>query len=408
MMELPRIISVDDHVVEPPMLWQDRLSRADREHGPRVERCFGHLDWDTGGKMNLVEDPAGTDGARWCDVWVYEDFRWPLRAGWAAVGELREVESVTPIVYEDMLPGCYQKGARLADMDRNHVEASLCFPTFPRFCGQTFMERKDHHLGFRCVQAYNDWMIDDWCAGEAAGRLIPLTLVPLWDPQLAADEVRRCAAKGSHAIAFSEIPPYLGLPSIYSGHWDVLFAACDETATVVNMHVGSASKLTTTSDDAPIAVWAALTVQNAQAAFVDWLCSGVLAKYPGLKIAFSEGQVGWMPFMMERLDSIWERSDSYDKNMRTTIPQRPSDYVPGRIYGCIFDDVQGLLNRSAVGMGQIMFETDYPHADSTFPDSRATVEKLAGAAGLSDQEIWQFVRGNAIECYGLSRFGITE
>jgi predicted TIM-barrel fold metal-dependent hydrolase len=408
MMELPRIISVDDHVVEPATLWQDRLSRADREHGPRVERRFGHLDWDTGGKMNLVEDPAGTDGARWCDVWAYEDFRWPLRAGWAAVGKLREVESVTPIVYEDMLPGCYEKGARLADMDRNHVEASLCFPTFPRFCGQTFMERKDHHLGLRCVQAYNDWMIDDWCAGEAAGRLIPLTLVPLWDPQLAADEVRRCAAKGSHAIAFSEIPPYLGLPSIYSGHWDVLFAACDETETVINMHVGSASKLTTTSDDAPIAVWAALTVQNAQASFVDWLCSGVLAKYMGLKIAFSEGQVGWMPFMMERLDSIWERSDSYDKTMHTTIPQRPSDYVPGRIYGCIFDDVQGLLNRSAVGMGQIMFETDYPHADSTFPESRVTAEKLAGAAGLSDHEIWQFVRGNAIECYGLSRFGITE
>src|SRR4029079_5928894 len=100
-------------------------------------------------------------------------------------------------------------------------------------------ERADKQLSLRCVQIYNDWMIDDWCGGDGRGRLIPLTLGPLWDPQLAADEVRRCAGKGSHAIAFSENPSKLGFPSLYSGDWDVLWDACIETDTTVSMHLGS-------------------------------------------------------------------------------------------------------------------------------------------------------------------------
>jgi predicted TIM-barrel fold metal-dependent hydrolase len=134
-----------------------------------------------------------------------------------------------------VLPGCYDRSARLADMAANHTDVSLCFPTVPRFCGQIFMERQDKKVGLECVRAFNDWMIEDWCGDTTkAERLIPLTLIPLWDPELAAAEVRRCAAKGSHAIAFSECPPYLGLPSIYSGAWDPLFAACQESDTVIN------------------------------------------------------------------------------------------------------------------------------------------------------------------------------
>ena len=409
MSELPRIISVDDHIVEPPDLWMDRLPAKYRDRGPRVERHYGFMDWNTGGKMDFVDDDDKSNPrSRWCDHWVYDDLRWPVPAGYASVGPVRELEAMTPISYDEMLPGCYDQTARLADMDLNPVEASLCFPTVPRFCGQTFLEREDKELALLCVQAYNDWMIDDWCGGAGAGRLIPLTPVPLWDAEMAAAEVRRCADKGSRAVAFSECVAHLGVPSIHSGHWDPFFTACQETATVINMHIGSSSKLTTTSADAPILVWVALTSQNAQSALVDWLASGILARYPTLKIALSEGQVGWMPFMLERLDSAWERGDSYDKTMRVKIPERPSSYIKGRVYGCIFDDVNGLTNRADVGMSQIMFETDYPHADSFFPNSIQVAEKLITASGLNDHEIWQFLRGNAIECYDLGRFGITK
>ena len=134
----------------------------------------------------------------------------------------------------------------------NYVEASLCFPTFPRFCGQTFTEAKDRELGLACVQAYNDWMVEEWC-GDSDGRLIPLIIIPLWDAELAAAEVRRNAERGVHAVCFSEIPPHLGLPSIHSGYWDPFFAGVrGDRAPSIYMHIGSSSQMPATSADAPV------------------------------------------------------------------------------------------------------------------------------------------------------------
>src|SRR5258708_38376868 len=102
---------------------------------------------------------------------------------------------------------CYDPKARVDDMLVNPVDSSLCFPSFPRFCGQTFLEAKDREVALACVVAYNDWMVEEWC-GDSAGRLIPLCLIPLWDATLAAAEVRRNAARGVRAGSFSEIPPH--------------------------------------------------------------------------------------------------------------------------------------------------------------------------------------------------------
>jgi predicted TIM-barrel fold metal-dependent hydrolase len=403
--DFPKIISVDDHVIEPPNLWQDRLPFKYRHRGPRVQRLKATITGTPSGGMKLVE--GGPDD-RWADQWLYDDLAWPLVAGYASIGPVRDVPGAQAITYDEILPGCFRQVERLIDMAANDTEASLCFPTFPRFCGQTFLERDDKELARLCVQIYNDWMIDDWCGGSGKAKLIPLTLIPLWDAELAAAEIRRCADKGSHAVCFSESPPALGLPSIHSGYWDPFFEACAETETVINMHIGSSSKLTTTSADAPLIVTIALTAQNAQSALVDWLTSGVLARQEGLKIALSEGQVGWMPFMLERIDSAWQRSASYDPAIYEKVPEKPSSYMAGRVYGCIFDDLSGLANRDTIGMSQIMFETDYPHADSTFPTSQQTAQRLISAAGLSKREAWQFLRGNAIDCYDLKRLGFSQ
>jgi len=405
MAELPRIISVDDHVVEPPDVFTRRLPKEYVDRGPRLVRKRGLAQMPTPEAVVIVEDDGPE--ARWSDVWVYEDLQWPMFAGHAQARLVDpSLEPRTLVTYDDFAPGCFQKVPRLGDMDHNYVEAALCFPTFARFCGQTFAERKDKLLSLLCVHAYNDWMIDDWCAGEAYGRLIPLTLIPLWDVKLAADEVRRCAAKGSKAIAFSENPAKLGLPSIHSGYWDPMFAACDETGTVINMHIGSSSNVMSTAPDAPLPVTMGLTAVGAMAALVDWLTSGALARFPNLRIALSEGQVGWMPFILERMDAIWERAQVWEPAFAERSPERPSSYMD-RIYGCVFDDMHGLASRDIVGMSQIMFETDYPHADSTYPHSRQTAEKIVAAAGLNQHETWQLVRGNAITCYDLGRYGIT-
>jgi predicted TIM-barrel fold metal-dependent hydrolase len=406
--DLPRIISVDDHILEPQDLWQSRVSAKDRDRAPRVERHYGRIDWDMDGKSRFVDDPdKSSPDSGWCDHWVYDDMRWPIPAGFAGVTNEDADNGMVGTSYDEMREGCYDQKARIADMDLNGVEASLCFPSMPRFCGQTFLDRRDKVFALECLRIYNDWMIDEWCGGDGVGRLIPLTLIPLWDVELAVEEVRRCAGKGSHAIAFSEIPAYLGLPSAHSKYWDPLFDVCEQTETVVNMHIGSSSTFNTTSKDAPHPVNAALTVQNSQGAFIDWILSGTFARFPQLRLALSEGQIGWMPYMMERLDSIWERGDKYEADLRVRLPEPPSAYMKN-IYGCIFDDVHGLKNRDAIGMSQILFEVDYPHYDSTFPESMGAAERLVRAAGLNETETWQLLRGNAIECYRLGRFGIDR
>jgi predicted TIM-barrel fold metal-dependent hydrolase len=407
MTDIPRIISVDDHVVEPPDLWTKRLPAKYQERGPRVERDRAVFSFK-GGHFSFEK---GGDEGEWCDWWLYDGLVYPFPKLSAAVGF--EDLDVTPTTFDEIRPGCWIQSERLADMTANHVDASICFPnTLPRFCGQTFYEQGikreggDPELAQLCVEAYNDWMIDEWCAGEGKGRLIPLTIIPLWDPELAADEIHRSANKGSYAVAFSENPHPLGLPSIHSGQWDPFFAACQETETVVCMHIGSSSRMPATSPDAPFIVSSTLTFQNAMGSMLDFIFSGTLERFPTLKIAYSEGQVGWMPYVLERADKLWaERSDN---SFGTSLPRKPSEYIPGRVYGCIFDDETGLRNRDAVGMEQICFETDYPHADSTFPHSKKVATDICTQAGLTDEEIYMFLRGNAIKAFGLERFGITQ
>jgi predicted TIM-barrel fold metal-dependent hydrolase len=400
---LPRIISVDDHVVEPPTLWTDRLPAKYLDRGPRVVRDRARFKFEGG----VFSYEKGVADGEWCDWWLYDDLVYPFPKLSAAIG-FPDLD-VTPVTFDDIRPGCWIQSERLADMDANHMDASLCFPNvLPRFCGQAFLEREDKELALLCVQAYNDWMIDEWCAGDGYGRLIPLTIVPLWDAKLAADEIRRCAAKGSHAVAFSENPYHLGLPSVHNAErfWDPFFAACQETETVVCMHIGSSSKMPSTSPDAPFSVSSTITFANAMGSMCDYVLSGIFVRFPDLKIAYSEGQVGWMPYVLERMDKIWEERG--DASFGIDLPQAPSSYIPGHVYGCIFDDAVGLRNRDLVGMEQIMFEVDYPHADSTFPHTVETLTRIVTDAGLTDDEIYKFVRGNAIAAYGLERFGITS
>ncbi len=394
MAEVPRIVSVDDHVIEPANVWQDRLPAKYKDVGPRVIQEAGNMNF-VGGNFTYEPDPDG----QLCDWWIYEDKRVPQTRLSAAAGFDRDEVKVVGITYEEMRDGCYDPKARLEDMDVNHVEASLCFPSFPRFCGQTFMEADDKVLAKLCVEAYNDWMVDEWCGGTD-GRLIPLCIIPLWDVELAAAEIRRNAARGVRAVCFSEIPPYLGLPSVHDadGYWEPFVQACEETQTVINMHIGSSSKMPSTSDDAPAAVGSTLTFNNAMASMSDWLFSGLLEKFPTVKVAYSEGQIGWIPYILERADKVWEDNRAWG-GVGDKVPEPPSSYYYRQMYGCFFDDEVGLEMLDRVGVSNITFETDYPHSDSTWPHTKAVAEKLMGH--LPDDVIRKLVRGNAIEMLGL-------
>jgi predicted TIM-barrel fold metal-dependent hydrolase len=393
--ELPRIISVDDHVVEPPHVWQEWLPAKFRDRGPRVERRgIGSMQHVGGGVYEQTFDPDGP----LADCWLFEDLVYIHKRHVAAVGFDRDDMSMSPITYDEMRPGCYEPKARIEDMELNWVEASLCFPTFPRFCGQTFTEAtSDRELGLACVQAYNDWMVEEWC-GDSAGALIPLTIIPLWDAGLAAAEVRRNAERGVRAVCFSEIPPHLGLPSIHSGEWDPFIAACAETGTTICMHIGSSSKMPATSGDAPPAVAATLSFNNAMASMSDWLFSGKLVEFPAVKLAYSEGQIGWIPYILERADTVWEEHRAWG-GVKDKVPEPPSTYYYRNMYGCFFRDNHGLDSLAKVGVDNVTFETDYPHTDSTWPDTKRVAEEMM--AGLSDEAVEKIVRGNAIRMLDL-------
>jgi predicted TIM-barrel fold metal-dependent hydrolase len=391
MPDIPRIISVDDHVVEPANVWQDRLPAKYLDIGPRVvRRRIADMSF-VGGHFSHREAEPGQDGLD-CDWWLYEELQWPQTRLSAAAGVPREEVTVSPITYDDMRPGCYEPKARLEDMDLNWVEASLSFPTFPRFCGQTFMEAKDKELSDLCVKAYNDWMFDEWCA-DSGGRLIPLPIIQLWDAELAADEVRRNAARGGHAVCFTEIPPFLGLPSVHTDYWDPFFGACAETETVVCMHIGSSSRMPSTSKDAPAAVGSTLTYMNAAMSLTDYLMSGLLERFPTLELAYSEGQIGWIPYVLERADTVWRENRAWG-GVADRVKRPPSEYFHEHIYGCFFDDAHGLRSLDEIGVDNVTFETDYPHSDSTWPHSKKVAEEIM--ADLNDEQVHKIVRGNAI------------
>jgi predicted TIM-barrel fold metal-dependent hydrolase len=349
----------------------------------------------TGGAYAFAMGDEGPIG----DWWIYEGRAIPQTRLSACAGFAPDEVQVVPITYEEMRPGCYRQADRLDDMDLNHVEASICFPTFPRFCGQTFLEADDKDLALLCVRAYNDWMVEEWCAGTG-GRLIPLCLVPLWDAELAAAEVRRNAARGVRAVCFSELPTNLGLPSVHDADrfWDPFVAACDETGTVICMHSGSGSKMPSTSPDAPPAVSSTLTHELAEGSLADWLFSGLLVRYPDVKITYSEGQIGWIPYILTRADRVWEHNRGW-ADVQSLVPEPPSTYYWGRVFGCFFDDAAGLASLDAIGADQVTFETDYPHADGTWPHSKAVAEKLFG--GLDDDTVRKIVRGNTIRLFQL-------
>jgi predicted TIM-barrel fold metal-dependent hydrolase len=391
---IPPVISVDDHVVEPPDLWQRRLPARLRDAGPKVVR----VPWEHGAGYRQPWRVASSGPE--VDCWVVEDIPQFVMKSIASAGYEPDEIDMTPISFDDMRPGCYDVKARLADMDVINVERSLCFPNSARFCGQLFLWMQNKEAALACVQAYNDWMVEEW-AGESDGRLVPLCLIPLWDPQAAAAEVRRNAARGVRAVAFSELPAELGLPSIHdaAGYWVPFIEACDETSTVLCIHIGSSSSVAVTSPDAPLCVTLSLASVNSMESMADWLFSGLLARYPNLKLAYSESQIGWMPYLFERVDRIWRVGNKLS-NIHPSITQPPSSYVAGRVFGCFFEDDFGLESRDVIGVDQITFESDYPHQDSTWPNTTAYIEKTM--SGLSDLDRYKILRGNAIRMLDLA------
>lgn len=388
--DLNWITSVDDHIIEPPNVWVDRIPSKYLDVCPRV----------------ITED----DGA---EFWVYEDTKSITGGLGASAGRRAEDITANGFPYADMRPGCFDAKARLDDMTEGGVLASLNFPSVPRFCGQLFWEAKDKDLALLCVKAYNDWMVDDWCATDP-GRMIPLAIIPLWDPQLAVAEMTRMHAKGVRSICFSENFEPLGLPTIHTGHWDPVLAAADEMGIVLSIHIGSSSTFHRISNDSPFMANFSLGMIRPMGCLMDWIFGGFFQRYPNIKIALSEGSIGWIPWVLERAQQVYDTQRHWvakgvslgnvgpvqksDTKIDTEAIDIYRDYRD-HFYGCFIDDATGLSMLDIVGEDNVMIEVDYPHSDTTWPHSLKLAHERLDAAGLTPEQQYKVMRGNAEKLY---------
>ena len=394
--DLDWIVSVDDHVIEPPHVWIDRLPKKYHDVCPRV-----------------IREADGTE------FWVYEDKKMITGGLGAVAGRPPEDITIEGYPYSEMRPGCYDPAERLKDMDEAGVLASLNFPSIPRFCGQLFWEAKDKELALLCVKAYNDWMIDEWC-GTALGRYIPLTIIPLWDPQEAVKELERTAAKGSNSFCFSENLEPLGLPTIEdpSGYWNPVFEAASELGQVLSIHIGSSSTMYKVSSTSPFMGNMSLGMIRPAGCMVSWIFSGLLQKFPNIKIALSEGSIGWIPWILERASQVYHTQRHWvAKGLQYQGNGAEGAHgvgmLPGvdvfaidvyrdyreHFYGCFIDDHTGLGMLDVIGENNVMIEMDYPHSDSTWPHSLKLAHERLDAANLSAEVKYKILRGNAEKLY---------
>ncbi|HEY3832288.1 MAG TPA: amidohydrolase family protein [Acidimicrobiia bacterium] len=373
------LISVDDHICEPADMFDAHVPAKYRDQAPRV-----------------VERP---DGAQ---QWRYGEL-WGRNLGLNAVaGKTPEYFNVDPLRYEHMRPGCYDVHERVRDMSAGGQLAGLNFPNWTGFSGQVLNFGPDHDLNLVMIRAYNDWHVDEWCATYPE-RFIPCGVLPLFDVEEAAREVHRLAAKGCHAVTFSENPAGLGMPSIHTDAWDPLFAACSDTGTVLCCHVGSSSQRASTTPDAPAPV--AMNLSSVMSIYTlgDLLWASFWHRFPALRFALTEGDIGWIPYFLWRAEHTLDRHNGW---MRHELPQgrRPSELFRERILCCFISDPIAIKLLDELNVDNVCWESDYPHSDSSWPHAPESLEGLF--TGIDDDTVAKITHGNAMRHYQFDPFAI--
>jgi predicted TIM-barrel fold metal-dependent hydrolase len=365
------IISVDDHLVEPPDMFEGRLPAKYQALAPKViETEQGHEVWEF-------------DGQTYTQVGMN-----------AVAGRRPEDIKLEPTRFEDMRKGCWDIHERVRDMDINGIWASVNFPSMiTGFCGRVFANASDKDLGLATTRAWNDWLFEEWYSPYPE-RIIPLGITWIADPVLGAEEVRRNAERGFTSVTLPERPQHIGYPSLFSGYWDPIVEACAETDTVISLHVGSSGGYDSPADAPKLELGATMFGQLSLAACAEWLWSGYPGKFPDLKIAMSEGGIGWVAMLLDRLDNIVDRS-GYGSTYPSDL--RPSEVLQRNFWFCTIDDPSTIDTRHRIGVENILFETDYPHGDGTWPDTQALVEKVWGH--LPKDELRMMLSENAAKLF---------
>jgi predicted TIM-barrel fold metal-dependent hydrolase len=377
------LVSIDDHMIEPPDMYENHVPEKWRDQAPKVVR-----------------------NAQGIDEWVFGGEATSTRFGMAAtVGWPAEEWGFNPGTYSELRPGCFDVHERVRDMDANGVLASMNFPTMAGFNARTFSEAGDKEMALVMLQAYNDWAIDEWAA-TYPGRFIPLGLVPMWDVDLAVAEVHRLAKKGCRSISFLETPHVQGFPSFLSGYWDPMFTAMCDEGLILSLHIGGGFDVIQRPVEAPVDHLMVLACQISAITAQDLLFGPTLRAFPDLKVALSEGGIGWIPFYFDRIDRHFQNQrwlhggDDFGGKL-------PSEVFRDHFLACYITDPSGLLLRDRIGLDLIAWECDYPHTDTTWPTSPEFAWGELQDASCTDAEIHQITWENATRFFGWDPFAHT-
>jgi predicted TIM-barrel fold metal-dependent hydrolase len=376
------LISIDDHIIEPADMFERHMPEKYKDLAPK----YIHGGPDAVDYWEYQGQHTGSVGLNAVASWPHEEW------------------GFDPVGHPEMRPGCYDLAARVKDMDANGVLASMCFPTFPGFGGTSLARLNvDKDLSRVVVAAYNDWHIDE-LAGGHPGRFIPLAIMPVWDPPGMVAEIRRVAAKGCHAITLPETPYGVMLPEFGDhDYWDPVFAACVENDVAICLHIGTSFNLVQRPPSALIDNLIILAAQLSAIVATDLILAGIFARFPTLKVAMSEGGIGWISFYLDRLDRhVWN-------HRWTGLKIADGDLTPTELWnrnflGCFITDPSGLKVRDRIGIDTIAWECDYPHSDSTWPRSPELVLGELDEAGASDEHIDKITWQNACRFFHFDPF----
>ncbi len=375
------LISVDDHTVEPPDMFEGRVPSRFADDAPRI-----------------VTDDDGVS------FWEYAGAQLPNIGLNAVAGRPNDEWGFEPSSFTDMRKGCYDADARVDDMNASGVLASLCFPSFPTISGALFTFRGERDVSEVMVRAYNDWHVEDWC-GRHPDRFIPMGILPLWDAGLAAVEVKRLAALGCHSATVPQHIGNYGQPPWQDPRWDVMWEALCEENTVVNIHIGTGGGLPVPSDQTTYLAYNSMLAIDTMRFTADLLFSPVVTKFPTIKFALSEGGIGWIPFLLERFEDTYSRQRAWTgDDLGNGLS--PTDVFRRNFMSCFIRDRVGIEMRDRIGVETICWEMDYPHSDSSWPD--APEQLAAQLEGCSPDEVEAITWRNAARAYrydGVERLG---
>jgi predicted TIM-barrel fold metal-dependent hydrolase len=376
------LVSIDDHIIEPTDVFENHMPERYRDEAPKyVHGGPDGIDrWDWQGQS------VGSVGLNAVASWPHEEW------------------GFDPVGHPEMRPGCYDLDLRVRDMDANGVLASMCFPTMAGFNGMSLARANvDRDLMKIVVSAYNDWHIDE-LAGDHPGRFLPLSILPVWESDAMVAEIERVAAKGCHAVSLPEAPYGVGLPQFGDrDHWDPVFKACVDNDVAICLHIGGSFGLIQRPEGALIDNLIILAPQLSAIIATDLILAGTFVRFPTLKVALSEGGIGWIPFFLDRLDRhVWNHRWTGLKIADADLT--PSELWQRNFLGCFITDPSALHVRDRIGIDTIAWECDYPHSDSTWPRSPEVLMGEFAAAGASDADIHKITWENASRFFSFDPF----